>query len=100
RVALVTLPGAGPQLEFTSNHAIVQAMLDNVVGQATENFGQKRVGLAEALAIQRGDKLVIDEVTGRECDSNSSADMLTSCLRQLTAESNYMVAHLRHHIVG
>jgi VWFA-related protein len=95
RVGLVTLPGAGPQIEFTSNHAVVQAMLDNVVGQATDNFGQKRVGLAEALAIQREDKLVKDEVTGRECDSNSSADMLASCLRQLTAEANYMITQIR-----
>src|SRR5436190_4233006 len=27
RVALVTLPGAGPQIEFTANHAIVQTLL-------------------------------------------------------------------------
>jgi VWFA-related protein len=27
RVALVTLPGAGPQIEFTSNHSIVQTLL-------------------------------------------------------------------------
>jgi VWFA-related protein len=95
RVALVTLPGAGPQIEFTSNHAVVQAMLDNVVGQATDNFGQKRVGLAEALAIQRQDKNVSDEVIGRECESNSTPDMMASCLRQLTAESNYMLAQVR-----
>ena len=64
RVALVILPGAGPQIEFTANHAIVQTLLGNVVGQAAENFGQKRVGLAEALAIEREDRIVIDEVIG------------------------------------
>ena len=34
RIALVTIPGAGPQIEFTSNHAIVATLLENVVGQA------------------------------------------------------------------
>lgn len=62
RVALVTLPGAGPQIEFTSNHAIVQTLLGNVVGQAADSIGQKRIGLAEALAIDRNDRLVINEI--------------------------------------
>jgi VWFA-related protein len=44
RVALVTLPGAGPQIEFTSNHLVVQAMLDNVVGQATDNSSRSSAG--------------------------------------------------------
>src|SRR4029078_2133220 len=39
RVALVTIPGAGPQIDFTSNRAIVQTLLDKVVGQGTETIG-------------------------------------------------------------
>src|SRR5204863_4016270 len=33
RIALATIPGAGPLIEFTSNHAIVAPLLENVVGQ-------------------------------------------------------------------
>jgi VWFA-related protein len=95
RVALVTLPGAGPQLEFTSNHAIVQNLLGNVVGQAADNLGQKRVGLSEAMALDRQDPLAVREITNRECDSNSSPEMLASCLTQLSAESRQMIAQVK-----
>jgi VWFA-related protein len=91
RVALVTLPGAGPQMEFTSNHAIVQAQLTTVMGQANDNLGQKRVGLAEAIAIERGDSAVINHVTSRECPSNSAPTILASCLQQLSAEARQMI---------
>lgn len=95
RVALVALPGAGPHIEFTSNHAIVQALLDNVVGQAVDNIGQKRIGLSEALAIDRNDRLVVNDVTNRECPSNSTPDSLASCLLQLSAESRQMIAQVK-----
>ena len=95
RVALVALPGAGPQIEFTANHAIVQTLLGRVAGQAVDSFGQKRVGLAEALAIQRDDRTVIDDVTARECPSNSSVEILSSCLAQLSAEAEAMLAQVR-----
>ena len=67
RVALVTIPGAGPQLEFTSNHALIQTLLNGAVGQSTTRPGPQRVGLAEALALRRGSQSVIDDVTDREC---------------------------------
>src|SRR5688572_28633610 len=64
RVALVSLPGPGPQMEFTANHAIVQMQLGKLTGLANDNIGQKRVGLAEAIALDRGEPTVITEVTG------------------------------------
>ena len=95
RVALVVLPGAGPQIEFTSNHAIVQTLLGNVVGQAADNIGQVKIGLAEALAIDRNDRLAINEVTDRECPSNSAPEIVQSCLVQLAAESRQMIAQVK-----
>jgi VWFA-related protein len=95
RVALVVLPGAGPQIDFTSNHAIVQTLLGNVVGQAADNIGQKRIGLAEALAIDRNDRLVINEITDRECPSNSAPEIVASCLVQLAGESRQMIAQVK-----
>jgi VWFA-related protein len=97
RIALVTMPGAGPQIEFTSNHAIVQKMLENIVGQATESFGGKNVGISEALAIQRNDQTVINDVVQRECGADLNPGIRDSCLQQITGEADQMVttAHQR-----
>ena len=65
RIALVTIPGAGPQIDFTSNRAIVQTLLDKVVGQSTEPIGPRKVGLSEALAFERNDQTTIDSVVVR-----------------------------------
>ena len=45
RVALVTLPGTGPQIDFTSNHALVQTLLERAVGQAADRCGTSASGL-------------------------------------------------------
>ena len=96
RVALVTLPGPGPQMEFTANHAIVQAQLERVSGLANESIGQKRVGLSEAMALDRGDTTVLTEMTARECPQNfSSPEILASCLAQLNAEARQMIAEVQ-----
>jgi VWFA-related protein len=96
RVALVSLPGPGPQMEFTANHAIVQAQLAKLTGLANDNIGQKRVGLAEAIAMDRGDATVIIEVTARECPQNaSSPEVQASCLIQLGAEARQMIAQVQ-----
>jgi VWFA-related protein len=96
RVALVTLPGPGPQMEFTANHAIVQALLAKVTGLANDNIGQKRVGLSEAIALERGDTTVLPAMIERECPQNFSApEILTSCLTQLNAEARQMIAQVQ-----
>jgi VWFA-related protein len=95
RVAVVMLPGAGPQIEFTSNHAIVQTLLGSMVGQAVDSFGQKRVGLSEALAIQREDRDVTNQVIARECPENLSTEIQASCMAQLNAEGQAMLAQVR-----
>ena len=61
-------PRAGPQMDFTSNHALVQTMLPRLVGQAQPpQQGQLRVGLARRWRIQRGDQIAIAQVIEREC---------------------------------
>ena len=45
RVARASIPGSGPQIEFTSNHALVQTLMNGIVGQATGRPGPQRVGL-------------------------------------------------------
>jgi VWFA-related protein len=67
RVALVGLPGAGPQFEFTANHALVAQMLPTLLGNASTLPVQHRIGLSEAFRVQRGDRTVMDEIAAREC---------------------------------
>ena len=95
RVALVTIPGAGPQIEFTSNHVIVQKLLEGVVGQATGSSVPENVGLAEAIAIQRGDDNVMAAVVDRECGADPTAGSLAQCKQQLTGESQQVLSTAR-----
>lgn len=67
RVALQTIPGAGPRVEFTSNHRLVIATLAKLVGQANEEHGALRVGIDEAVRLDRGDPLLMQELIEREC---------------------------------
>src|SRR6185436_11384038 len=74
RVGLQTLPGAGPQIDFTANHALVKTMLQNIVGQSPSDHGSSKIGLAEALALERGNEQLIAEVVDRECPGFRSAE--------------------------
>ena len=95
RVALVTLPGMGPQVDFTSNHALVQTLLERVVGRAVDRMRNQRVGVAEALAFQRGDQISIASVMERECTMDTASSMLQTCRQQLTGESQQMLVQAR-----
>jgi VWFA-related protein len=67
RVGLHTIPGSGPWVDFTSNHQTIRAMLPKLVGQAEEEHGSLRVGVAEAARLDRGDPLLMQELVEREC---------------------------------
>ena len=65
RVGLVTIPGAGPQIDFTANHALVSTALQSVVGTSDDGEHQdNQIGLSEAIALQRGNQQVIQEILG------------------------------------
>jgi VWFA-related protein len=95
RVALMTIPGATPQIDFTSNHAVVQALLERVVGQATERSGPQRVGVSEALAFQRGDQTMISSVVDRECSTDLMSTTREACLQLLTSEADQLLSMSR-----
>lgn len=95
RVALMTIPGATPQIDFTSNHAVVQTLLERVVGQAAERSGPQRVGIAEALAFQRGDQMLISSVVDRECSTDLMAMTREQCLQGLTSEADQLLVMSR-----
>ena len=95
RVALVTLPGTGPQIDFTANHALVQTLLGRAVGQAADRMRNQRVGIVEALAFQRGDQMAVASVMERECTMDTASSMLQTCRQQLDSESERMLAMAR-----
>ncbi len=88
RVGLMAIPGTGPHLDFTSNHAVVQAMLPGLAGQAESFHTMFRIGISEAFAAQQGDRIVINELLERECGGAQSADERDQCMRQILADAN------------
>lgn len=87
RVGLQVIPGAGPLVDFTSNHARVTAMLDNVTGHSVEAEQSGRVGVAEAVAIaERDDESIWQAVLERECAGDHDAASLNQCRQILLSE--------------
>jgi VWFA-related protein len=88
RVAVVAIPGAGPQMEFTSNHAVVKSVLPKLIGIAAPVEGTHRVGISEAIELQRGDQFVLGELLDRECAGYREPQELALCTRQVQADAN------------
>jgi hypothetical protein len=62
RVGLIAFPGAGPSIDFTSNHAVVQSALPGLTG-LTDTFPTSyRIGTSEAMAIVQGDRTALNVV--------------------------------------
>ncbi len=88
RVGLIAFPGAGPIIDFTSNHAVVQSALPGLTG-LTDTFPTSyRMATAEALAIVQGDRTALNTVVQRECTTAPSAEERDLCLRQVVTDSN------------
>ena len=87
RVGLVTIPGAGPQIDFTANHALVQTALQSVVGTSDDGEHQdNQIGLTEAIALERGNRQVLTQILDRECTGLAAGD-LVDCRATLEAQA-------------
>jgi VWFA-related protein len=95
RIALYTIPGAGPRIEFTSNHALVSKLLDTVTGAAVHNVGPHSIGIAEVLALQRNDQRTILNLLDRECPGFRSDEEIAACRAQLAGEAQALGAEIR-----
>lgn len=95
RVALVVLPGVGPQVEFTTNHALVQSMLAKVAGRGTDELGPKRIGLAEALALQGNDRTAVRDIVARECGADPAPTLIESCMQRIQGEAAQLLLSMR-----
>jgi VWFA-related protein len=89
RVGLVTIPGAGPQIDFTANRALVQTALKSVVGTSDDGEHQNN-----QIGLQRGNRQVIQEIMDREC-TGLTASPLTDCRAALEAQARSLYIDLK-----
>ena len=87
RVGLVTIPGAGPQIDFTANHALVENALNSIRGTSDQGEHQdNQIGLSESIALERGNKQVLQQIVDREC-AGLSPVQLGDCVGSLQAQA-------------
>ena len=88
RVGLVTIPGAGPQIDFTANHALVENALQSIRG--TSDLGEhqdNQIGVSESIALERNNKQVLQQIVDREC-AGLTAGPLGDCVGSLQAQAH------------
>jgi VWFA-related protein len=96
RVALELIPGAGPLVDFTSNHAFVRTMLDRVSGQAIEAQQTGRVGVSEAMAVVgRSDQFAWQSIIERECAGVTDAGAIQACQQLMQGEARAVYTQTR-----
>ena len=95
RVGLITIPGAGPQIDFTANHALVNTALKLIVGTSDDGEHQNsQIGLTEAIALQRGNRQIIQEILDREC-TGLTAGTLADCRSALEGQARSVYIDLK-----
>lgn len=95
RVGLHLIPSAGPVLDFTANHALVEQMLKQSVGRAPSMPHGLKVGVSEAKAIARNDQSALREVFERECAGNMSESEAQLCQRLLINDARMLNGEIR-----
>jgi tetratricopeptide (TPR) repeat protein len=90
RVGLVAMPGSGPQIDFTANLAVVRSMLPKLVGMAPPIMSSYRIGVSEAVEIERGDVRALERLLDRECAGFREPAEVELCTRQITADAQSM----------
>jgi VWFA-related protein len=66
RLALATIPN-GPQVPWTADHELVQRLITTIEGTAIPSFGNRNIGITDALAFERRNTSRMADVFEREC---------------------------------
>jgi len=93
RAGLLTMPGGGPQIEFTTEHARVRNALKHVNGRAS--FAGRRISLTEAFAFDDGREAEWVQVVQRECGVLSGPE-LDACRSDVEGEAGSVAQGVRH----
>ncbi len=98
RLAFAAIPGASEAVEFTTDHGVIRRALRGAIGSSWETGAQRnwgtrelRMGKAEAIAWDRGNRGVQNEVTQRECGTLDSVE----CYEELSLLSQQLTAEIR-----
>ncbi len=94
RVGLAVVPGPGPSIEFTGEHAQIRQALKHIVGQGDRAGFQ--VPLSEALAlVQYNDRLRWQQFVDLECGRFMIPQQVDQCIQQMEAEASQVVLNYR-----
>ena len=69
-VALYTIP-TGPTIDFTTDHPSIEAALGHIDGQGDFQRGTMGLGVAEALAFEKNNTIMMDQTIERVCGKRS-----------------------------
>jgi VWFA-related protein len=94
QVALVTMPGGGPQVELTSEHGRVRDALKRIVGRA--QYAGPRLSLAQALAMEDNRTIEVQDVLNRLCPPTLNEQERELCLSDVQGEAFSVAANFRH----
>lgn len=93
RAGLAVLPG-GIEVDFTRHFALVSGAMGRVTGAGGGLEKRNRMGLAEALAVER-DPMLLERIVARECIVSrvdmAAEETLEACRQSLRAEANQLV---------
>jgi VWFA-related protein len=105
RVGLAVIPG-GRVLDFTGHFALVRAQLERLAGAApgfVSATASGQVGVAEALAYDRGDTSLWKEIVARECpltldsDPSNPANAAKVCADNIATDLTNLAQQVRQH---
>jgi VWFA-related protein len=103
RVALQMIPGAGPLVNFTADHALVKRTLQTAAGRVIEADRTDRVGVAEAFRIIAEDappgvppiQSTLAAVIERECPGDHDATSIQRCRGEMENLARRVYAEAR-----
>ena len=94
QVALVTLPGGGPQVDLTNDHARVRDALKRIVGRA--QFAGPRLSLAQAQSLNDKRGFDLQDLLERLCPATLSRAERELCMSDVEGEAFSVMANFRH----
>jgi len=95
RVAVVSVPGPGELVDFTTDHDKVREALLRIVGTADQMLGRFNLSVTEALALYTHNNMQLAlEVLTRECGAVSPAN-LERCEREVEQDAAQIAADVR-----
>jgi VWFA-related protein len=99
RVALATIPD-GPQVPWSADHELVQRLITKIEGTAIPSFGNRNIGISDALAFERRNTAAMQLVTERECGvamsgGRGGSSELVICAGEVKSEALLVSADAR-----